>query len=55
MNIIGKLGKELFNDINIFEIEQKIKPGGPFFLDQERSSGNFVSNFQPSYIKKYLI
>ena len=32
MNIIGKLLKELSNDINIFEIEPKIKPGGPLFL-----------------------
>ena len=47
--------KELSNDINIFEIEQKIKPGGPLLLDQWRSSGDFVFNFQPSYIKNYLI
>ena len=42
MNIIKK---ELSNDINIFEIKQKIKPGGPLLLDQGHSSGNFVSNF----------
>ena len=55
MNIIGKLLKRAFNAINIFEIEQKIKPGGPLLLDQGRLSGDFVSNFQPSYIKNYLI
>ena len=55
MNIIGKLLKKLSNDINTFEIKQKIKPGGLLLLDQGRSSGDFVSNFQPSYIKNYLI
>ena len=55
MNIIEKLLKRAFNDNNIFEIEQKIKPGGLLLLDQGRSSGDFVSNFQPSYIKNYLI
>ena len=45
--------KELSNDIKIFEIEQKIKPGGSLLLDQGRSSGDFVSNFQPSYIKLF--
>ena len=38
MNIIRKLS----NDIKIFEIEQKIKPGGSLLLDQGRSSGDFV-------------
>ena len=42
-------------DINIFEIEQKIKPGGPLLLNQGHLNGDFVSNFQPSYIKNYLI
>ena len=42
MNIIGKLLKR---DINIFEIEQKIKPGRPLLLNQGHSSGDFVSNF----------
>ena len=46
MNIIG---------INILKIEQKIKPGRLLLLDQGRSSSNFVSNFQPLYIKNYLI
>ena len=56
MNIIGKLLKRaISNDINIFEIEQNIKPGGSLLLDQGCSSGNFVSNFQPSYMKNYLI
>ena len=47
--------KELSNDINNFEIQLKIKPGNPLLLDQGRSSGDFVSNFQPSYINNYLI
>ena len=55
MNIIRKLLKRVFNDINIFEIEQKIKPGEPLLVDQGRSSGDFVSTFQPLYIKNYLI
>ena len=39
----------------IFEIEQKLKPGDALLHDQGRSSGDFVSNFQPLYIKNYLI
>ena len=34
---------ELFHDINIFKIGQKITPGGLLLLDQRRSSGDFVS------------
>ena len=55
MNMIRKLLKELSNDINIFKIEQKIKPGELLLLDQGRSSRDFVFNFQPSYIKNYFM
>ena len=42
MNIIGKLLKRAsLNNINIFEIEQKIKLGGPLLLDQGRSKRRF--------------
>ena len=37
------------------KLNKKIKPGGPLLLNQGRSSGDFVSNFQPSYIKNYSI
>ena len=42
-------------NINTFEIKQKIKLGGPLLLDQGCSSGDFVSNFQLSYTKNYLM
>ena len=41
MNNIGKLLKR------DHEVKQKIKPGGLLLLDQGRSSGDFVFNFEP--------